>query len=368
MGMIGNSLAQGLISGANIQDGTVDTPDLKDGAVTTAKHADGSVTNAKMASGAAVANIGYTPFNKAGDTLTGPLDLGGKQVRDTSGSGRVYYNLTPVYDLYSGGSTQGAIVIDTAIPYNASNMCAIKICGYGYNTVLPWELSLSGYFGESNFYSLNAMSMGHPFGSNVRYARKTSTNTMSIILGDTGVVAATSIFVERFIQSYSDQNASYAAGWTISRQTSLSGYQSLTNIPSSQSVEGYFGMYSLNVKNGSQRQIRTWEWSSTLSKNTRYNFMYNNSSYTDVHFILTMEGFHSSRSYAMYGGVFGGYGSQFTNIGGGGTSMVLSQVFLDTGRYYLGVDVGNTPIDPFCNFHMTVFGDTPITLVTGAWY
>ena len=37
MGMIGNSLAQGLISGANIQDGTVDTPDLKAGAVTNAK-------------------------------------------------------------------------------------------------------------------------------------------------------------------------------------------------------------------------------------------------------------------------------------------------------------------------------------------
>lgn len=37
MGMIGNSLAQGLVSGANIQDGTVDTPDLKDGGVTPAK-------------------------------------------------------------------------------------------------------------------------------------------------------------------------------------------------------------------------------------------------------------------------------------------------------------------------------------------
>lgn len=40
MGMIGNNLAQGLISGVNIQDGTVDTPDLKTAAVTTAKLAD----------------------------------------------------------------------------------------------------------------------------------------------------------------------------------------------------------------------------------------------------------------------------------------------------------------------------------------
>jgi len=49
MGMIGNSLAQGLISGANIQDGTVDVADLKDGSVTSAKldtniSVDGSLT------------------------------------------------------------------------------------------------------------------------------------------------------------------------------------------------------------------------------------------------------------------------------------------------------------------------------------
>lgn len=52
MGMIGNSLAQGLISGANIQDGTVDTPDIKDGAVHTAKVADDAVHTAKIADGA----------------------------------------------------------------------------------------------------------------------------------------------------------------------------------------------------------------------------------------------------------------------------------------------------------------------------
>lgn len=52
MGMIGNTLAQGLISGANIVDGTVDTPDLKDGAVTTAKITDANVTPAKLSTGA----------------------------------------------------------------------------------------------------------------------------------------------------------------------------------------------------------------------------------------------------------------------------------------------------------------------------
>jgi hypothetical protein len=56
MGMIGNSLAQGLISGANIQDGTVDTPDIKDSAVTAAKIASGVVTPAKMDFSAGTAN------------------------------------------------------------------------------------------------------------------------------------------------------------------------------------------------------------------------------------------------------------------------------------------------------------------------
>lgn len=377
MAYIGNAPAAGILSGDNIQDGTVGTNDLANSAVTTAKIADGGVHTAKIADNAVSAaklhttavtdKLGYTPLNKAGDTLTGNLDLGGKLIRDTSGSGKVYYNLTPVYDLYSSGSTQGAIVIDTAIPYDASNMCAIKICGYGYNTVTPWELNLSGYFGEGSFYSMNAVSMGHPFGSSVRYARKTSTNTMSIILGETNVASATSIFVERFIQSYSNQNASHAVGWTISRLTSLSGYQSLTSIPSSQTVEGYFGMYSLNVKNGSQRQIRTWEWSAQLTKNTRYNLMYNNSAYTDVHFIFTMEGFHSGRTYGMWAGVFGGYGSNWTQLGySGGISP--SQVGLDAGRNYFGIDVGNTTIDPYVYMHMTVFGDSGVSLVNGAWY
>jgi hypothetical protein len=46
-----------------------------DGTVTNAKLAAGAVDNSKMASGAAVANIGYTPVNKAGDTMSGNLSL-----------------------------------------------------------------------------------------------------------------------------------------------------------------------------------------------------------------------------------------------------------------------------------------------------
>jgi hypothetical protein len=48
---------------------------IEDGSVTTSKIADGAVTSSKLAPGAAVANIGYTPVNKAGDTMSGSLTL-----------------------------------------------------------------------------------------------------------------------------------------------------------------------------------------------------------------------------------------------------------------------------------------------------
>lgn len=68
MGMIGNTLAQGLISGANIVDGTVDTPDIKDSAVTAAKIATGVVTPAKMDFSAGTAN--GVPYLNGSKVLT----------------------------------------------------------------------------------------------------------------------------------------------------------------------------------------------------------------------------------------------------------------------------------------------------------
>lgn len=45
------------------------------GKVPTAGIDDGAVTAGKIAAGAAVSNIGFTPLNKAGDTMTGALNL-----------------------------------------------------------------------------------------------------------------------------------------------------------------------------------------------------------------------------------------------------------------------------------------------------
>ncbi len=50
--------------------------DLSTGTLPIARIADGAVTAAKLASGSAVSNIGYTPANKAGDTISGNIGLG----------------------------------------------------------------------------------------------------------------------------------------------------------------------------------------------------------------------------------------------------------------------------------------------------
>jgi hypothetical protein len=75
MGMIGNAPVAGILGGGNIQDGSIDTIDLKDAAVTAQK----------VASGVAVANLGFTPVNKAGDTITGHVGISGSNGLDVGG-------------------------------------------------------------------------------------------------------------------------------------------------------------------------------------------------------------------------------------------------------------------------------------------
>ena len=121
MGYIGNAPYQGVLTGGNIQDGTVETTDLADAAVTTAKLHDQAVTEGKLhttldlsgktltlpaaavtahapvssvngQTGAVTVDtsinssdvttaLGYTPVNKAGDTMTGTLNSVGSHVQ-----------------------------------------------------------------------------------------------------------------------------------------------------------------------------------------------------------------------------------------------------------------------------------------------
>ena len=66
-------LADGSVVTLKLADGSVITAKIVDASITTPKLADGAVTVPKLAAGAAVGSLGYTPVNKAGDTMTGAL-------------------------------------------------------------------------------------------------------------------------------------------------------------------------------------------------------------------------------------------------------------------------------------------------------
>lgn len=79
---------------------------IADGAVTTAKLANLAVTNAKMAVGAAAANLGFTPLDSAGDTISGVL------VRDSAGA-----------HLWHGDAAlaSGKVTVSTSAPSGGDN-------------------------------------------------------------------------------------------------------------------------------------------------------------------------------------------------------------------------------------------------------
>ena len=96
-------LGFGTVSRNAFTDGSVSTRALEDLAVTTPKLAAGAVTHQKMAAGAAVGNLGYTPVNKAGDTMSGTLNVPNIVLSSGIGNGRITFptNSSPSTDPYT---------------------------------------------------------------------------------------------------------------------------------------------------------------------------------------------------------------------------------------------------------------------------
>jgi hypothetical protein len=69
---------------------------------------------------------------------------------------------------------------------------------------------------------------------------------MSFIFGDVGGTYGTTIMVDKFMQSFSNQNSAYADGWTISRITSTSAYSSTTTVPNSVPVLESIDVLNIN--------------------------------------------------------------------------------------------------------------------------
>ncbi len=152
-------LGFGTVSRNAFTDGSVTTRALEDLAVTTPKLAAGAVTSAKLASGAAVGNLGFTPVNKAGDTLTGDLTVPNIILAAGAGKGRITFptNSSASTDPYTlddyqegewfptvaiGGASTG-IVYSSAVTYGTYTKIGNRVICTG-RIVLTSKGALTG--------------------------------------------------------------------------------------------------------------------------------------------------------------------------------------------------------------------------------
>jgi hypothetical protein len=96
-------LGFGTVSRNAFTDGSVSTRALEDLSVTTTKLAASAVTGPKLANGAIAASLGYTPLNKAGDTVTGTLTVNNLILGTGTSQGRIQFpsNSFPSADPYT---------------------------------------------------------------------------------------------------------------------------------------------------------------------------------------------------------------------------------------------------------------------------
>jgi hypothetical protein len=157
------AFASGSVRTADIIDGAVGTTQLASTLDLSAKTmtyrpivnsdiASAAVGGAQLASGAIASNLGYTPVNKAGDTLTGPLLI------PAGGSG------TP--SLTSSGNT------NTGLYFAGSNRVDITTAGGNLNNFIKSGSSVSQ--AQSNLPAFHAAGnggwyYGNSFGGNSRW-------------------------------------------------------------------------------------------------------------------------------------------------------------------------------------------------------
>jgi hypothetical protein len=138
-----------------------------DGTVSTSKIVDGNVTAAKLASGAAVSNIGYTPVNKSGDTMTGLLTVQGsntsaqlklERVTGSVGIGYIGADDGYCFRAYNGALNADGLRVDQSgrviTPYQPAFKASITTNAANANAVIPFDtVSVFGGFNRGNCFN-----------------------------------------------------------------------------------------------------------------------------------------------------------------------------------------------------------------------
>lgn len=167
-------------------------------------------------------------------TINGKLNVT-KPIQTTTDTGTRMYT-----GLATGSHYQstGYLILDTTIPdpgqSSGTNMFSIHINGYSYNNSLGGiiDLNIGTYSGEGYFHNASYSGSNIPdkWVNNIRFARKSSTNTVSIILGDSATAQPIEIAATLFIQGFGNTSTSYAEGWDWKIATSTTGYTQLTKV------------------------------------------------------------------------------------------------------------------------------------------
>jgi len=167
-------------------------------------------------------------------TINGKLNVT-KPIQTTTDSGtRMYTGLATGSQYYS----VGFLILDTNIPdpgqSTGANMFSIHINGFSYNDANGGiiDLKIGTYSGEGYFHNASYTGSNIPdrWVNNVRFARKTSTNTVSIILGDSTTPQPVEVAASLFIQGFGSTNTSYAEGWDWKVSSNTTGYTSLDKV------------------------------------------------------------------------------------------------------------------------------------------
>lgn len=166
-------------------------------------------------------------------TINGRLSVT-KPIQTTTDTGTRMYTGLATGSHYS---STGYLILDTNIPspnVTGNNMFSIHINGYSYDNANGGiiDLNIGTYSGESYFHnpSYSGSNIPDKWVNNVRFARKTATDTVSIILGDSGTSQPNEVAATLFIQGYVNRLPSYAEGWDWKIATATTGYTQLTKV------------------------------------------------------------------------------------------------------------------------------------------
>lgn len=122
---------------------------------------------------------------------------------------------------------------------------------------------------------------------------------------------------------------------------------------------------SSNYNANDMRNIRQYYWSPTMLANTTYDLMVNTNAYDDVTFQMIIVAYSGYILYPMYVGCFGGYGINYSNLGGG-TLYPLQVTQTSPGYQKLQIAAGNMNGGAAgVNISMLIFGKNPVTVING---